>query len=914
MFKKSLLFGAAARAITLALLALLVFAGCSNPSSGETTYVERPVTGFQFPEGTVQAGSPAVLEGLLNDIDAESDGVKTNQVTHIAYRGTALDRNLIIPAGKTVYVVSDLTGANDLDFQLVVDDGATLIVIPEGSLAIGTGYLLVRGRVEAYGSLNVGIEARRIADYSVENGVIQVEGRNTVIGTSHVVVHAGGTLHLAASDILTPDNPPMPNKFIPAQAWAAAGQGSLIIGTDVNGNGSSADTGDDFLSSAFTIKYLVEGIVPSLGRTYTVHTLGGGVLPARILAGTIITALGPITDSDDPEHKLTIDGVLLAPNATLGDIVTLIISSRSLTEKNPESPAVASARTGMGDIDYAADYGFGALGADKVTLAKVTKLTIGDNGFFQSDSDVIELAPGAVIELGKGASFISTSAIPRFDSPKALYLGPAASVTIDSPQLRFSSLETLVLKDSASIDAHNGNATFTTEPEKKLKTIIGKNVFYNVTVEPTAIVDVSFEDDASILPGSTLKVNQGSTLEVAEGATLTVSGNGSADGVLDLMTDLINDSNLATPPIQINGTIVLEDNAVLRLPDPTGFSTPGDANTVVGYGENGKLVLKHGSEAYLGAIKFVGASGVYEIAATTGGVESSIEITTHKNTVRGTVTIAQSNYIQNWDTVDITANSKVTLNDGLSLSLVGAATGGAKIVGAGKLVAGHTEISGGPSGWQVFGGTDLIVINPSSEVTTISAKKPDGTPADANNTTYLKAFGPGATITQKAGANNSLTLAVNTKIDLGTDIATPTKKAGEIILKNVIVTGSPKTSNADGGKLVLTGDKAIIATGNAAATTVTASAPLDPDETTEVGSTTTFTKLGVAYLTSTDNVAKSTVAPTNATTAPTGYLATLSGISTSTTGTIIGGHDTGNSADQDGRISSETVTAADTNP
>jgi hypothetical protein len=71
-------------------------------------------------------------------------------------------------------------------------------------------------------------DALDVRDYTDENDV--ESGRNTVIG-SKVTVLPGAVLTLDVTDLIPVQDIYVPNKFTPAEAWAAAGQGHLIIGT-----------------------------------------------------------------------------------------------------------------------------------------------------------------------------------------------------------------------------------------------------------------------------------------------------------------------------------------------------------------------------------------------------------------------------------------------------------------------------------------------------------------------------------------------------------------------------------------------------------------------------------------------------------------------------------------------------------
>jgi hypothetical protein len=117
---------------------------------------------------------------------------------------------------------------------------------------------------------------------------------------------------------------------------------------------------------------------------------------------------------------------------------------------------------------------------------------------------------------------------------------------------------------------------------------------------------------------------------------------------------------------------------------------------------------------------------------------------------------------------------------------------GAKLSGAGKIVAAKTEITGG---WQALG-TD------NTGTVTIAATDADESSLTASAGTVVLTAGAGDTITQAAGEDNNLKIAVNTTIDLKGTIAAPTA-IGVIKLA--------ESATADqGGKLTLSAATSII--------------------------------------------------------------------------------------------------------
>jgi hypothetical protein len=131
-----------------------------------------------------------------------------------------------------------------------------------------------------------------------------------------------------------------------------------------------------------------------------------------------------------------------------------------------------------------------------------------------------------------------------------------------------------------------------------------------------------------------------------------------------------------------------------------------------------------------------------------------------------------------------------------SLALTAGESGGAKITGTGKVKAGKTEIVGGAAGWQAVGNEGTVTIAVPLETTATITASVVGA--------VLTAQGAGAAITQLAGADNGLTIAENTVIDLNT--------GGSLVLTGAASHGAKL---AGAGKVVAGGTEI---TGNASGT------------------------------------------------------------------------------------------------
>jgi hypothetical protein len=815
MYKKSLLFGAAARSIAVVIASLLVlfaFVGCSNPSSGSTEYVFQASSDYPYPPETVTANNWDSLIGLLNDYNAD-----TNLVQHIRYQGVSatIDDDLIIPAGKIVYLAEDYDTAGDVDYNITVREGARLVLVGDFLAGAGThpvtsltsGYLLVRGTVEVFRGLTVAADARTVSDYTVEN--IVEPGRNTVIGT-HVTVLPGAVLTLDITDLIPPTES-LPNKFTPQQAWAAAGQGHLVIGTGSTPRTPSSAAANTLTAYYFTVRELLTGVSPNASRSYTVTSgrFSSEELPPVIPQGAYILTSAIPTNSAG--GTLTVNG-WLSTNGTLNGI---------------------------------------------------TKIEVGNSGSLILTEPSGELLTGLT----------------------DLRIGPSALLDITSNDVSLKTLTALFLGDGSSINVPGNNVTFMLDTPLALT--IGKNVTYAVGMSASAKVDTVVAKDASLVGSSTLTVYPGSTFTVNDGVTFTV-GSGST---FDISRQPIPPTG-DTPPITINGAIELAAGGAFVGPAfATVQADPASLFKTIGLGPNGKVVLNYGAEFSLGGTDlFVGnSSATYTwdgtAGADTAGAQIEIndkgliirDINEISSAVEVTVAAPGAGILSNHSlfldravTLDIAAT--------YAIYLTGAAGGGAKLKGPGKVTADTLEIIGGDEGWQavsennssiaIFAGT-LMPVNPDGAVTAAAT---------------LKALGLGADINTSA-----LEIQENTTVDLGGSVL---RKAGKIAL-------------ASGGTITFADDTSVILTG----IPVPATRNLVALSTTSGGTDVTagaFTEIGILDLTGDGDVKAETTAVADASpanTGPAGRLIALAGDG-GTSNTVA----TATSAVS---ISSETITEAD---
>ncbi|MDR3355983.1 MAG: hypothetical protein LBO04_02220 [Spirochaetaceae bacterium] len=188
----------------------------------------------------------------------------------------------------------------------------------------------------------------------------------------------------------------------------------------------------------------------------------------------------------------------------------------------------------------------------------------------------------------------------------------------------------------------------------------------------------------------------------------------------------------------------------------------------------------------------------------------------------------------------------ITLSPGVSLVLATtSATSVAGIGGAGKIVAGATEITGA---W------DAVTATEAAGTLTIASAAAGATITAEDAATGLKAVSAGAVITQKAGYTIDLTIAESTEVVLG---GTDSAKAGEIVLTggtnpgklklaaaNAKITGITPSSGdtVAAGSVVITGGTVvgskIAGTTNAAGAKKLGTITGDTDNNTVTGSTT----------------------------------------------------------------------------
>ncbi|MDR0638633.1 MAG: hypothetical protein LBG27_07015 [Spirochaetaceae bacterium] len=506
--KKFFLYG-----MTVLLSVSLFLAGCDTEVEEKIVYRDRDVATV-VPADAVPAGTETVLRGLLE----ASSGVAV-----IEYTGSAPAAELVIPAGKTVYL--NKSGGITLSAHLAVEAGATVVLVKDLTTATG-GKLLVNGtlKVASGGGLITTAAATEVTDYTVSEGVI-TPGVNTVIGTGKVQVLEQGGLLLKSGDVV---ETAATNKFTPAQAWAAAGKGHLAIDG----------------SSTLSVAALLTGVAPTAKRGFSAES-SATALPGTIPVGAYITVSGAITDAG-ADHKLTVNGGLEVTGnnftgaqlteITVGNYGSLVI------------PSTAFATTALTKITVGKGAVFDAESASNATYAAVTEITVGAGSEVTVDAGAL-FSVLTTLEVGAGATFDADKATaPTYAKLATLTVGDYAAAALaksEATAVTFDAtagLGTLELGKNAAVDV--GAAT---------GAILGKTGAPTFTVSEDAVIGgkVTVGADAElIVDDAALTVGQ-----------LTVSGKLSIEGA---------------------GNVLLTADATKIIVNPTGSIDVRDADGTFG--------------------------------------------------------------------------------------------------------------------------------------------------------------------------------------------------------------------------------------------------------------------------------------------------------------------------------------------
>jgi hypothetical protein len=467
-----------------------------------------------------------------------------------------------------------------------------------------------------------------------------------------------------------------------------------------------------------------------------------------------------------------------------------------------------------------------------------------------------------------------------------------------------------------------GNDATGTDPTA-LKNLANAKIVLNLTTAVTAVADLTIREGTRVAttavfaPTGTLTVN--GTLATATTSAI-VSPKRVVVGPDGVLTTVATDTFAAVESVLVNGRFTanaaatfaavgdLEVNGILTAPGATfaaltaargeGFLTLGALNL------GAKAPILFNIKNVTSAATAITA-GTFTVPVGTTLTLTGAAAPTGNVVVDGSLVLdGSTSSLTIATTKSLTINGTVSLLDAASVVLAsGATTTGAKIIGMGTLTAGNTDIVGGPAataGWQA------VFTDATKTITIAAGVDAPTTVATASITasaasTIFTAVGPGASITQRAGAGNSLNIATDTVISLGGT----TTAAGVITLKN-----SPELTYTNSGKITFP----IATTSSITIGTPTANTgPLALDSTySTVTSVPAYEAVAVPFLhgagTAAGVIASSSVAATASGVPTAGKLLSLAA-GTGTNTTIIGGNNTADvSGSSDGVISADTPT------
>jgi hypothetical protein len=474
-------------------------------------------------------------------------------------------------------------------------------------------------------------DARDVADYSVEN--IIEPGRNTVIG-KNVTILPGAVLTLHVDDIIPPTEN-QPNKFTPAQAWAAAGQGHLVIGNAGSIPGVPENGFADALPGYnYTVAELLTGVSPNGSRSYTVTSsrITPEVLPALIPQGAFI--LTPATPISSVDNTLVVNGSLNILG-TLREITRLEVGnggSLTLDENNGDLlQGLAALRLGPGAILNVT--------SPDVTLKALESLFLGDGSWlnaiagtnvtFKEDFDLaltlgknvryqVGMSPSAVVEtvISKDAGLVGNSTLIVYEG-STFTVNEGVTFTVDGNSTFDISRVTddeAVMIDGA-LEINSGSA------------LIGPD-FATVQADPEALLSaVTLGDDGKVV------LNHGAKFYFGSSTSQEFIGGTAGDNATYAWTDtadkgaqieinaqglIIRDINGIDTPVTVNvaeqGAGILKnqslylDRGVTLVVDNEWFYLLGDAAGGAKLLGPGKLALGHTPDS----INFIGGDSGWQ--------------------------------------------------------------------------------------------------------------------------------------------------------------------------------------------------------------------------------------------------------------------------------------------------------------
>jgi hypothetical protein len=497
--------------------ASLFFIGCETEVAGPTVEVPMSIV----PDNAVRVDNEGVLRSLLDSSITEP----------IAYEGAAPVTSLLIPTGKTVYLMGgDITLAADL----AVDSNATL-VLASGKLTTAASYkLLVKGLVKVgpYAGIVTGATAAEVSGYTLSGGVPTSDNATVIGNTARVQVLASGSLTLHDDDLVTA---PATGKFTLNEAWAAAGAGHLVI----------ADPTSKFSVSDFTA-------LASATRGIGAITAKTDALPNVIPKMAQIVATGAITNVGSTSHALTVYGSLTLSDggATLGDgtAVTVGVGGTFSAVNATWDAAGVAVSVGEG--------GSATLGTATLLDSEVKAggtLTINAGGTLTLDTEAtLALGSGSLLngagKLAAGATTITGGAANGWRA-----VGPG-TITIGEDTITGSNGATALTAIAAdnngkiSVTAASGNKTLTVDAAN-IDIVTGGNVVLTGDDSSgTAILVLKGGTNAATLvidPTKTVKVTN------TGGTGLDIGGS---TGIVNPAEIKINNASITASPT----TVVIE--------------------------------------------------------------------------------------------------------------------------------------------------------------------------------------------------------------------------------------------------------------------------------------------------------------------------------------------------------------------
>ncbi|MDR3357024.1 MAG: hypothetical protein LBO04_07555 [Spirochaetaceae bacterium] len=411
------------------------------------------------------------------------------------------------------------------------------------------------------------------------------------------------------------------------------------------------------------------------------------------------------------------------------------------------------------------------------------------NGSFAGDGEQGEL----VFEDGGHLSVANDTlfATARTGLPKTVSIRKGAALTHTGAALtdKADITKWVGYAEAGSLDiSTNAIVTTSVTPNVAITAIgplaDGKTVKLKLNTAPTAE-----ETSLEVPAGVNLTIDNSKALDTVE--SLTVYGTLNATGATLKSTEGAS-INLGPKGEATLGNAKIKASVTV----PAGAWLVASSITAVGATETNKITItyKAGHSAPLISDIDLPFSGF----STTDGWTLADDIslaTNQKIAILKTASVSSIKItVPAGKTID--NDGTITLGEDVSLVLTAGATDtGAKISGAGKIIAAKTEISGV---WQAVGASGHV---------TIAATDDDASSITASAAAAVLTAGTGGTITQLAGTGNNLTIGTDTTIDLkNTSGASPTVVGSIKLAENA-------TADA-GGKLTFSAGTSIVRVGS----------------------------------------------------------------------------------------------------